>query len=220
MDDASLQSQLKLQKDTFSATAPERVKQVYEAGVDSVARSGIVEKAKQCGDQALDFALTNAQGKTVRLFDYLQQGPVVLTWYRGGWCPYCNLTLRALQKELPAMKAAGASLLALTPELPDRSLSTGEKHDLAFEVLSDINNEVARQYGIVYRVDDVVARIYEKKFGLSGYNGNDAAELPLAATYIIRSDGRIVYAFLDPDYRNRAEPSDLSAALKKIKEQH
>jgi peroxiredoxin len=212
---SSLKSQLDGKRDAFNEQAPEGVKKSYEEGVQAVDESGVVSQAKQVGDMAPEFSLTNAAGETIRLSDYLKEGPVVLTWYRGGWCPYCNLTLRALQLELPTFKALGANLIALTPELPDQSLSTAEKHDLAFEVLSDIDNNVARAYGIVYQLTDDVAAIYADKFDLSAYNGNDANELPLAATYVINEQGEIIYAFLDADYRNRAEPAAISAALQK-----
>lgn len=214
--DSNLKAQLESRKAASGGKAPESVKKSYAAGIQAVVDSGVVQQARQLGDTAPDFSLTNASGKTITLSETLQKGPVVLTWYRGGWCPYCNLTLNALQKELPNFEAAGATLFALTPEMPDRSMSTAEKHALEFEVLSDIDNCVARDYGIVFKLTDEVAAIYEEKFGLSDYNGNESAELPLAATYIINPDGKIVYAFLDADYRNRAEPAEITAALQSL----
>ena len=174
----------------------------------------IVDKAKQEGDEAPDFTLNNALEKPVSLSEYLKKGRVVLTWYRGGWCPYCNLTLHALNEELQNFKAQGANLIALTPELPDESISTAEKQNLEFEVLSDVGNKVAREYGIVFKLTDEVAEIYNQSFGLNNHNGDESNELPLAATYIINKDGEIAYAFLDADYRNRAEPSELTDFLR------
>lgn len=212
-DQTRLKSRLDEKKNAFNQQAPDRVKTAYRDGIQAVVDSGVVERAKQVGDQAPDFKLVNAAGEPVWLSEYLKKGPVILTWYRGGWCPYCNLTLRALQEELPAFKALGAHLIALTPELPDQSLSTAEKHGLEFEVLSDIDSRVAKEYGLVYTLTDEVAKLYDGKFDLKTYNGNNSHELPLAATYIIDPDGSIVYAFLDADYRNRAEPADIRAAL-------
>ena len=177
--------------------------------------SGVLENALKVGDTAPNFKLKNAVGETVDLYEYLKKGKVVLTWYRGGWCPYCNITLQQLQGELPNFKTNGAQLIALTPELPDKSLNTSEKHDLKFEVLSDVGNKVAKAYGIVFKLIDEVAEIYNRFFSIVDFNGDASNELPLAATYIIDQDGEIIYAFLDADYRNRAEPSKLTEVLKK-----
>lgn len=187
---------------------------MYGEGIDAVVKSGITESAKQVGETAPNFALKNALGKTIELTDYLKKGKVILTWYRGGWCPYCNLTLHQLQEELPNFEANNATLIALTPELPDKSMTTAEKNDLKFEVLSDVGNKVAREYGIVFALTDEVAKSYNAAFDMNAYNGDESNELPLAATYIIDEDGQIIYAFLDADYRNRAEPSDLTEVLK------
>ncbi len=212
----ALKQQLDHRKQTFNESAPEGMKVTYAEGIQAVAESGVVKRAKQVGASAPDFELKNAAGECVRLSDALKHGPVVLTWYRGGWCPYCNLTLRALQEKLPAFQAEGASLMALSPEKPDQSLSTREKSELEFEVLSDLNNHVAREYGIVYKLTEGVASIYEEKFSMASHNGNDSNELPLAATYVINREGKVVYAFLDADYRNRAEPSEIVDALKQL----
>ncbi len=174
-------------------------------------------KALKKGDQVKDFTLKNANGKEVSLSSLLKKGTVVLTWYRGGWCPYCNTALKQLQDKLPQIKEQGATLVALTPELPDHSLTTKEKNELEFEVLSDVNNETARLYGLVFRLDPETAERYESKLQLSLRNGTDSAELPIPATYIITPDGVIRYAYVNPDYTQRADPQIVVEELKKIK---
>ena len=213
-DNASLKSKLEERKTNFALKADDNKKKAYKEGIESVEKSGIVNTAKQLGDKAPDFTLNNALGKPVTLSEYLNKGKVVLTWYRGNWCPYCNLTLHALQEELSNFKAHGANLIALTPEVPDESMSTTEKHNLQFEVLSDVGNKVAKEYGIVFQLTDEVAEMYNQSFELNNHNGDETNELPLAATYIINEKGEIVYAFIDADYRNRAEPSELTDFLK------
>jgi peroxiredoxin len=213
----TLKSELDAKKAAFELKASEEKKKIYAEGLEAVALSGIVNSAKQQGEQAPNFSLKNALGLEVSLNDYLKSGPVVLTWYRGGWCPYCNITLARLQQDLPLFKAAGATILALTPEVPDSSLSTRDKHNLEFEILSDVGNKIAKQYGVVFRLTPEVAKIYQSAFGLHAFNGDDSDELPLAATYIIDQKGMIRYAFLDADYRNRAEPADLLEILKAMK---
>ena len=209
-----LSDKLKEHKLKFSERASEEVKEAYENGIKELFESGILSEAKHEGDVAPDFELKNAKGRSLKLSDVYKSGPVVLTWYRGGWCPYCNLSLKALQDALPEIKALGASLVALTPETPDKSLSTQEKNALDFEVLTDENNEVARSYGLVFRVPDYVNKHYLNHFDISEFNGNDSQELPLAATYIINTEGKIVFEFLSADYRERAEPSELLDALR------
>lgn len=211
-----LQLQLDTKRAEFERTATAEKQRIYAEGIAAVEASGVVSHARNVGDQAPDFALTNAIGETVRLSDQLAEGPVVLTWYRGGWCPYCNMTLRALQESLAAIKDTGARLIALTPELPDRSLSTAEKHALSFHVLSDLGNRVAREYGIVFTLTAEVAAIYQASFGLHEFNGDQSNELPLAATYVIDSSGVIRWAFLDSEYRNRAEPGEIVEILKTL----
>jgi len=195
----------------------DKKKQIYDDGIADVKNSGILENALNIGQKAPNFILNNATNKPVALYDELKNGPVILTWYRGGWCPYCNITLHNLQDKLPEFEKAGASLIALSPELPDKSLSTSEKNDLEFTVLSDVGNKVGKEYGVVYELTPAVASMYENGFGLSKYNGNKSNELPLAATYVIDKNGIIQYAFLDEDYKKRAEPTVIIEALNKLK---
>ncbi len=215
-EEQSLQAELDEKKNAFNEKATEEKKKLYAEGIDAVAKSGVLENALQVGDTAPNFTLTNATGQKISLSEQLKNGPVILTWYRGGWCPYCNITLNRLQKELPKFQQLGASLLALSPELPDSSITTKEKNALTFEVLSDVGNQVARQYGVVYKLPDPIATAYQNGFDLHKYNGDESDELPLSATYVIAQDGTIKFAFLDAEYRNRAEPSEIIKVLKKL----
>lgn len=191
--------------------------QTYDEGIESVVNSGILDKALNIGDKAPNFTLKNVLNQPVSLYNELEKGPVVLTWYRGGWCPYCNITLHYLQEKLPEFQKAGATLMALTPELPDNSLTTSEKNNLEFNVLSDVGNTIGKAYGVVFTLTDAVAAIYEDGFGLSKKNGDSNNQLPLAATYVIDKNGIIQYAFLDANYRERAEPSEILSALNTLK---
>ncbi|WP_340077517.1 peroxiredoxin-like family protein [Leptobacterium sp. I13] len=174
------------------------------------------QSANNIGDIAPDFTLKNAVGKEINLKKSLKNGPVIITWYRGGWCPYCNKYLAQLQEALPAFKEQGATLLALTPELPDKSITTSEKHQLGFEILSDIGNTVAKTYDIAYQLDVKTAEKYQNAFDLHAYNGDTSNELPYTATYVIGTDGIIKYAFLDTNYKKRAAPEDIIDALKAL----
>jgi peroxiredoxin len=214
--DGTLESQLMEKKNTPSAKSNPETRKIYEAGIVAVRESGVVEKAVQVGQKVPDFTLKNAKGEAVMLSELLKAGPVVLTWYRGGWCPYCNITLAAMQKVLPEIKEAGAQLVALTPELPDKSLSTREKNGLTFEVLTDLNHGVAKAYGVAFELTPEVAAKYQEHFDLLEFNGKEAGDnvLPLAATYVIDQAGVVRWGFLDADYRKRAEPAEVVAFLK------
>lgn len=211
-----LSEKLNERKSNFEKKADDEVKRIYAEGIQAIVDAGVLDNALNVGDKAPDFTLKNATGDDISLYDRLDEGPVVLVWYRGGWCPYCNITLQRLQSELPNFEKHNASLIALTPEVPDSSLSTTEKNDLQFDVLSDEGQKVSEEYGVVFQLTDEVAARYEKSFGLTEYNNDDSKKLPLAATYVIDTNGIITYAFLDADYRNRAEPKDIIEALEKL----
>lgn len=214
----TLESQLQARQQSSATKSDPDTKKAYAAGIQAVKASGIEKQAVQVGEKAPDFTLKNAKSEPVSLSTLLEQGAVVLTWYRGGWCPYCNITLAALQKVLPDIQASGAQLVALTPELPDKALTTAEKNDLKFLVLTDLNHEVAKRYNVAFELTPDVASRYKKHFDLLEYNGAEAGEtmLPLAATYVIDRNGMVRYAFLDADYRKRAEPAEIVAFLKKM----
>ncbi|MDP0498786.1 MAG: peroxiredoxin-like family protein [Verrucomicrobiota bacterium JB022] len=214
----SLKAQLEAQKKAAASQIDQRTKDLTDQAFQQLREQGIVKHALQVGDRAPNFALPNATGQTVQLSELLQDGPVVVTFYRGGWCPYCNLQLAIMQQHLPELKKTGAQLVAISPDAPDGALSTAEKHGLEFQVLSDVNNDAARWFGIVYQMPEDLAERY-LAWGVPltpKRNSPGTYELPLAATYVIDTDGIIKWAFLDVDYTKRAEPADVVAAAKRL----
>ena len=208
-------SELLQEKAAESATRmPAAKRQVYTQGIETVRATDIEKSAKQVGDAAIDAELTGWDGENVKLSELWQEGPIVLMWYRGGWCPYCNIQLRAMQQSMDAIENAGAKLVVLTPELPEKAKETAATNDLDIVALHDNGNALARQYGLVFQLPDAIVPAYRDKLKLPEYNGNDAMELPLAATYVIDKSGTITYAFLDADYKKRAEPADVIEAVK------
>ena len=173
------------------------------------------DQAISVGQTAPEFTLPDHLGNNVSLTNELAQGPVVLNFYRGGWCPYCNLEFRALQAILPDIQALGAQLIGISPETPDASSNTVEAKGIQFTVLSDVGNKVARLYGLQTAVPEAIRPLY-KQWGLdvNGANGDDSWELPLPATYIINKCGTVKAAFINRDYTQRMEPNDVIQALK------
>jgi len=212
---SSLQDQIEEYKAGFRSKVPEEIQATMAKATQILAASGITKKAPNNNDKLPNFRLTNQHGNTQTLEQLLSTGPVVVTFYRGGWCPYCNIELRAYQEVLSEINAAGARLVAITPELPDNSLSTTEKNELGFEVLSDLNSEYARSIDLAFTMPEELRPIYEN-FGIhiEAYNGKGQFDLPLAATYVIAQDGTIINAFVDADYTKRQEPSVAVEALK------
>ncbi len=186
----------------------------------AVSADQAANRALGVGDRAPDFALPDAMGQTVRLETLLVDGPVVLTFYRGAWCPYCNTQLRDYQEALAQFEAAGARLVAVSPQSPDSSVSMAERNDLAYSVLSDAGGRVSSAYGLLFRVDDQTrARYQAVGVDLERYHGaapgTDAAwALPVPATYVIDRSGTIRAAFVEADYTQRASPRQVLDALR------
>lgn len=211
----SLTQELVDQKARFAQTAPAEVAELFQARIEDLAASFPMDQAVSVGDIAPDFVLPEAKGGSVRLADLLMTGPVVLAFYRGGWCPYCNLQLRAYQAALADMQALGAHLVAVSPQMPDKSLTTAETNALSFAVLSDVGNLVAHDFGLVFTLPaDVGAVLAKSGRALPDFNGDDSWELPLPATYVIAQDRRVALASIDADYRTRLDPADILDALR------
>ncbi|BDS07994.1 hypothetical protein NT6N_30340 [Oceaniferula spumae] len=215
----SLQDKLDARRDAFLEKAPESIVESQKKALRELENTGIYQRVLKVGDKAPDFTLGNPDGKKVQLSNLLKNGPVVLTWYRGGWCPYCNIALADLSEKNDAFKKLGATLVALTPELPDATAGSVKEQGLKFEVLSDLNHAVADKYGLVFTLNEDTRQRYQEKFKLEERSGKEAAKkLPLPATYVIDTDGTITYAFVDADYRRRAEPARIMDALKALKD--
>jgi peroxiredoxin len=185
----------------------------------TVSDSDAVGNALKAGAKMPAFSLKDANGKTVESRDLLKQGNLVVVFYRGSWCPFCNLYLRNLQKNMSQIKAAGGTLVAVSVENPDNSLKVSRKNELDFTVLSDPNLTLARKFGIVYQMPKEIDELYKSKYSLdiAKHNEMERAELPLSATYVVDRKGNIVYAFLEPDYKKRAAPEAIIETLLKIK---
>jgi len=214
--ESDLRSQIRELEHSLPPLAPEQI-EVLERASREVALSGITDRVLKTGDQAPEFTLPNAVGLPITLSTALHTGPVVVTFYRGIWCPYCNLQLRAYQKILPEILRLGASLMAISPQSPDKSQATLLKNFLQYEVLSDLGNKVARQFGLVYQVPEWVRDLYIS-FGtdLPAFNGDQSWELPIPGTFVIEGDRRIVLAHADSDARNRLEPDAILEALRTL----
>jgi len=183
--------------------------------VAHLAASGIARSAKQVGDRAPDIRLRDQSGEIFDVAILLAKGPVVVTFYRGGWCPFCNLELKAYQAVLPRIAAAGASIVAISPEKPDDTVSTAEKNALSFPVLSDVGHAVGKAFGVVYAFTDDLRGVYEGfKLDIPTKNAvPDDWSLPLSATYVIGADGVVLFADTSVDYRERTDPLDVLRVL-------
>lgn len=180
----------------------------FQQGADAIAS----------GDKAPDFSLPAASGQLVSLEELLKSGPVVVTFYRGDWCPYCSLQLNALNARLDDIHALGAQLVAISPQVPDDSLSENDISAMKFWVLSDQDAKVASRYGVAWKVPDYLAEHMrvDRGLDLDAINNGDGSILPIPATFIINREGTVTWRHVDVDYRTRSEPEDIITALKQL----
>lgn len=213
----SLSKQLEDYRASWRVRVPAERQAVMDGHVAHLEASGIGRTALQVGDKAPAIVLPNAQGGTFDVATLLAKGPVIVTFYRGGWCPFCNLELKAYQAVLPRIAAAGASLVAISPEKPDDTVETTSKNAVTFPILSDIGNKVGRAFGVVYTFTDSVRTVYDGfKLDIPAKNGTpDDWSLPLSATYVIGQDGVILFADTRVDYRERCDPETVLAVLER-----
>jgi peroxiredoxin len=214
---ASLTHQLDAFRASFLARLPQAERELLapaEANTRRAMRDGTIPGI---GDKAPGFVLPDQHGAMVRLADRLSQGPVVLLFVRGAWCPFCTLTLRAYQNWLPAIHDAGGDLLAITPQPATSCSLMAERDLLAFETLSDHGSQVARGYGIAFETDPLLRPMYQRLgHDLPRLNGTGDWVVPLPATFVIGRDSRVVLAHVEPNYHRRLEPAKAVAALEAL----
>jgi peroxiredoxin len=211
----TLSEQLADYRAGWRARVPADRQALMDQHVAHLAATGTDRGARQVGDHAPPICLLDQHGKMFDVAILLAKGPVVVTFYRGGWCPFCNLELKAYQAILPRIAAAGASIVAISPEKPDDTVSTAEKNALSFPVLSDVGQAIGRAFGVVYTLTDEVRQVYDGfKLDIPLKNGApDDWSLPLSATYVIGADGAILFADTRVDYRERTDPLEVLRVL-------
>ncbi len=216
----SLQDKLDAFKADFEAgkppynVSPSVIETMHHATAELIA-SGAAQKALKAGDSAPAFTLNDHEGHPVSSTELLRQGPLVVTFYRGVWCPYCNMELQALQAAQPDIRAAGANLVAISPQLAANSRKSVRQNALTFPILSDPHNDVAAQFGLRFKLQDYLIELYKSlKNDLPAFNGDPSWTLPMPARYVIMPDRTIVYAEVNPDYTRRPDPVEMLPVIR------
>jgi len=201
----------------FKQKAPQEVQEIMLKVTKKLEDEKISKNALKVGDIAKEFTLVNALWKEISLNDILNDNDfAIINFYRGVWCPYCNLELKSLQEKNEEFKSLGAKIVAISPQTPDSSMTTQEKNELEFEVLSDKNNLTAKEYGLVFSLAEELRPIYKSfNIDIPTNNGEESFELPMPATYVINKNKEIIFSFIDEDYTKRCEPQDILDAIKK-----
>lgn len=219
-----LQDQLNAFKADFEAgnldfTPPAWIHTLLRRGSDELIASGIAENALSVGDIAPHFTLQDTQGNIVSSLDLLAQGPLIVSFYRGRWCPYCNLDLQALQATMPELQAYGANVVSISPQTPSNSLIMMQEHPFTFPLLADPCNTVAASFGLNFRLQDYLIELYLHSFNinLADFNDDDGWMLPMPARFVITPTGEVIYTRVNPDYTQRADPRELLPILEQLK---
>ena len=217
----SLQTKLDAFKVDFEAGKPPYnvptwvVETMHRATAELIA-SGAADRALKVGDKAPDFILNDPNGVAASSADLLAQGPLVVSFYRGVWCPYCNMDLQALEEALPEIESRGGRLVAISPQTPANSRRSVRENALSFPILSDTYNEVAATFGLRFELPDYLVELYKSlNNNLPNFNGDASWTLPMPARYVIAPDRTILYAEVNPDYTRRPETRDMLPAIER-----
>ena len=198
----------------LAAKVPQEVLEAVGKSIEDLKTKNIEEKSIKIGETIPNFSLKNAKNEVVNSSDILKNGKMIIAFYRGSWCPYCNLELKALQEKISEFKEKNATLVAISPQSPDNSLTVIEKHHLTFEVLTDKDNVFAKQLGIVFELQDFVLPYYHALgIDLSSFNKNADNSLPIPAVFVVNESSKIIYKFADANYMNRIDIDELLKTL-------
>ncbi|RQS14619.1 AhpC/TSA family protein [Burkholderia sp. Bp9002] len=217
----SLQDKLDAFKADFKAgkppyNAPPDIHPIMERATAELIASGQAARAIKAGDLAPTFRLKDQDGNDVSSTDLLAKGPLVVTFYRGVWCPYCNLELQALNEALPALRELGANVVAISPQTAVNSRKSVRTNQLGFPVLSDVNGETGAAFGLRFTLPDYLVDLYRKlKNDLPAFNNDPSWTLPMPARYVIGQNGIVLYSEVNPDYTHRPDPSEMFPVIEK-----
>ncbi|NWA41073.1 AhpC/TSA family protein [Pseudomonas reactans] len=218
----SLQDKLDAFKADFLAgkppyNAPPEIHPIMARATAELIASGQAERAVKVGDRAPAFLLQDENNQPISSAELLAKGPLVVTFYRGAWCPYCNMELQAINEVLPEIQALNGSVVAISPQTQPNSRKAVRNNQLSFPVLSDVNGEIAAAFGLRFRLPDYLIELYANlKNDLPLINDDPSWTLPMPARYVIGQDGVVLYAEVNPDYTQRPDPSELLPVLKQV----
>ena len=214
-DSRSLRDIFKERKGLIARYVPQETQSVHTRVIDELKRAHLAQNSLAVGSEAPGFELNDHNGKLISSADRLRRARLVICFFRGRWCPFCVGQLEAMNLIAPQIEASAASLLAISPQTVQQSFFMADQHKLRFPLLSDANNNIARQFGLIYRVPEEQQAIYRKAFvNLPFANGDNSWELPIPATFILETDGRILFRSTDEDYTERPEPSEILLQLR------
>jgi len=217
----SLQAKLDAFKADFEAgkppySVPRSVIETMHRATADLIQSGAAQRARKAGDVAPSFSLRDPEGIIVNSADLLQRGPLVLSFYRGVWCPYCNMELQALETAKPEFDRYGASLVAISPQTTPNSRKSVRQNKLSFPILSDVKGKLGEAFGLRFHLPDYLVELYKQlKNDLPTFNDDPSWTLPMPARYVIGQDGVILYSEVNPDYTRRPDPEDMIPVLQR-----
>lgn len=199
----------------MSQNAPQEVLETMGAEIGKLAQSGIIDTALKVGDKAPEFKLKDSNGNTVRLSNLTQKGNVVISFNRGNWCPFCNIEFKHLQNALDEIKRAGANLVVISPQLPEKSSEVKSQNGLDYPILFDKGNQIAKQFGISFSLPESLRPIHKAfEMDIPAHNGDESFGLPIPATYVVNGNNEIVFTSVNPNWMERVETKDYLAVIK------